>query len=83
MANRPASEEPSVDNINRLRDPEGRSLRHRFTPSNVIKAILLVVLICILIWIVVFNIESALLKAKRLFKYKAEGDTPEISGLDE
>jgi hypothetical protein len=71
MASMHASEGPSVDNINPLRDPEGRSLRHRFTSSNVIKAILLVVLICILIWIVVFNIENALLKAKRLFKYKA------------
>lgn len=51
--------------------------------SKVIKISLVIVLITVLVLLVMANMEGALLRAKRLFKYRPESEVNEISGLDE
>jgi hypothetical protein len=42
----------------------------RLSASKVAKAVLVVILITVLILLVTYNIENALLKAKKMFKYR-------------
>jgi hypothetical protein len=51
--------------------------------SKIVKGLLVVVLITVLILLVSFNLENALVRAKRLFKYRSNAGVSEISGLDE
>jgi hypothetical protein len=82
------SEQPSAADIQIEEEPSSDNLfihfiRNRIKPIKVFKALLLVVLLALLIWIISYNLENALLKAKRQFKYKSEEGVQEISGLDE
>lgn len=95
MDNSNVAEQPSATDIN-VQPPEESGVVSRvtrvvsnavrimgLTPQQAFKGFLLVVLVAVLIWIVTVNLETALLKAKRQFKYSSSSDVQEISGLDE
>lgn len=59
------------------------NIGRRLSASKVMKGVVLVTLVVILILLISSNLENALVRGKRLFKYRSNTNVQEISGLDE
>ncbi len=84
-----AADQPSAADINIQSNEEvGLMARvgnigRRLSASKVVKVLFLLGLLVIIIVLVSSNLESALVRGKRLFKYRSNAGVKEISGLDE